>query len=395
MRTLWAHQRSCALVLGSLVLALGACAGGPAPGEPDVFPVDTTWYISARARDDKGKATPELADMLEFGLVLSEPYSGDPLEGRIPFRIRATERLSRAEFVATLRRRMSSARGSGGGAPDPSAFAVFYTHGYGTSLEESWQHTSTSRTRARGRAPWIVFAWPSIGSGVAWPAEGDLLVRAYVQDSVSAIASRHAYARALEAVLEGTGSGGLVVVAHSLGTQAAGRAMAFDPALSAALARDPLRAVAFFSPDVDAEYFADSLAPALGPVARRLVLYAASDDRALALSVRIAKAPRAGRFEHEEGPPAPPPGVESVDMTEGVSADGWWRRTFGPRHALRRRSAALFDLIHIVAPGFSAECRATLGTGSLLPNGVWRLSSSPLPGVAAVARCESSARPLG
>ncbi len=334
-----------------------------------------------------------LADTLEFGIAVSARYRGDPLEGRIPFRLLSTHRLTRAEFVTALGERMRSAKSGGEAAPDPTPFAVLYTHGYGTSLIESWQHTSSSRTRARSREPWIVFAWPSIGSGVAWPAEGELLVRAYTQDTLSAIASQHAYARALEAVREATGSGGLVVVAHSLGTHAAGRAMAFDPVLHETLTSDPLRAVAFFSPDVDAGYFADTLVPALRPVTRRLLSYAASDDRALALSVRISQAPRAGRFEREEGPPAPPAGVESIDMTEGLDSDGWLRHLFGPRHALRRRTSALFDLVHVVAPGAAPECRAVLGTASRLPNGVWRLSSAPLPPVAAVHRCWAASRP--
>jgi len=355
--------------------------------------LDTTWYISSRARDE-GRYGPRRSDSLEFGAVIieREPLD-DPLDSRIPFRRVDSLTFSRAEFIASLRARMATTPLGPQGAPDRSPFAVLYTHGYATSLEEAWQHTSTSRTRSRSRGPWVVFAWPSIGSGMAWTRGSDLVAAAYGRDSTAAMASLDAYAIALNTVREATGNGGLMVVTHSLGARVAGSVLTNDLALRESLRIDPLRAIAFFSPDVAAGQFADTLVPALRGLSRRLLLYATSDDRALAIAENYNRGPRAGRFREEAGSPLVRDGLESVDMTDGADADNLLLWAFGPRHALRRRSAALFDLVHIVAQGFAPECRETLGTATRLSTGAWKLTAQPVPEPDAVSRCSAPVTP--
>lgn len=368
-------------MLGTLALSAGCLGGAPAERPaPEAVPLDTLFYISARARDN-GRDAARLAQRLEYGLVVTlRSTVPDPNEERVPFTVVDTVLLTRELFEERLRDRvMQEAPGN--------QFAVFYTHGYGTGLSEAWEHSTSSRTRARGTQPWIVFAWPSIGSGVAWPRDGELLATAYRQDSASAAASRGAYAEALRTLYASIGGERILAVAHSLGGQLVGETLAGDTALRRVLSADPLRAVAFVSPDVEATRFGDVIVPSIHALTHRLLLYASSDDRVLAMSELYHDSERAGRIADARCGPIVRDALETVDMTEGVYADSRLIHALGTRHALRRKSAVLFDLLHVVGTQRDASCRATLGTGEREPSGVWKLTSAPIPGSDAVAQC--------
>jgi esterase/lipase superfamily enzyme len=342
--------------------------------------VDTLFYVSARARE-AGRDVPRLAERLEYGMVFTRrPVLDDPVTDGARIQVLDTLVLSREAFIDAL-------AGCAANPAEPQRFAVMYTHGYGTSLENLWEHAALARVRARGTQPWIVFAWPSIGSGVAWPRAGEVLTAAYRQDSASAAASRGAFATALSTAHAATGGARLMLIAHSLGGQLVGEAFRQDSALRGTLREDPLRAVAFVSPDVALDRFGDSIAPAAQPLTQRLLLYASSDDRVLFFSEWVNDGERAGRITGERPTMPVFDGVESVDMTDGRYANSWLVHTFGTRHALRRKSAALFDLVHIVGAQRPPECRAALGTGERMKDGAWRLTSVPVPPPSAVARC--------
>jgi esterase/lipase superfamily enzyme len=182
-----------------------------------------------------------------------------------------------------------------------------------------------------------------------------------------------------------------MLVAHSLGGQLVGETLARDAALRQRLAAAPLRAVAFVSPDIDVARFGDVLVPTLRSLTERVLLYASSDDRILAMSQLVNDTERAGRIADAPRGPAVRNGLESVDMTDAEYADSPLVHAFGTRHALRRKSGALFDLVHIVGAQMAAQCRATLGTAERLPSGAWRLTDAPVPEVAEVAQCATVA----
>lgn len=366
-----------------LLLALVASAGGCRPilGRSNVpVLVDTLFYISARAREE-GRDVARLADSLEYGMVFTRrPILDDPLTDGARIQVLDTLVLTREGFLMAL-------GGCTVDAADPRRFAVMYTHGYGTSLRNLWEHAALARLRARGTQPWIVFAWPSIGSGVAWPRMGEVLTAAYRQDSSSAAASQGAFATALATAHAATGGSRLMLIAHSLGGQLVGESFKEHAALRALLREDPLRAMAFVSPDIAFERFRDTVAPAVQPLAQRVLLYASSDDRVLFFSALFNDTQRAGRIAGNGVDLPAVPGVESVDMTDGQHANSWLVHTFGTRHALRRKSAALFDLVHIVGAQRAADCRAALGTGERLTSGVWRLTPVPVPPPSAARSC--------
>lgn len=377
-------RRRAPLLLASLLVALAMSASACRPilgrGAAPVL-VDTLFYISARARED-GRDVAKLADSLEYGMVLTRrPILADPITDGARIQLLDTLVLSREGFLLAL-------GGCTVDAADARRFAVMYTHGYGTSLRDLWEHAALARVRARGTQPWIVFAWPSIGSGVAWPRAGEVLTAAYRKDSASAAASHGAFATALATAHAATGGARLMLIAHSLGGQLVGETMREHGGLRDLLLQDPLRAVAFVSPDVALERFGDSIAPAVRPLAQRVLLYASADDRVLFFSEVFNDSERAGRITDERPEMAAFPGIESVDMTDGQHANSWLVHAFGTRHALRRKSAALFDLVHVVGAQRAAECRARLGTGERLASGAWRLTSIPVPAPSAAARCE-------
>lgn len=374
------------LLIGFGALTLGAGCFGTVPTVRPALvplPLDTLFYISARAREN-GRDAARLAQALEYGLVVTlRSTAADPTEERVGFTVVDTVLLSREQFIEQVRARVLQ-------EPEAGAFAVFYTHGYGTGLSEAWEHSASSRTRARGTQPWVVFAWPSIGSGVAWPRNGELLAVAYRQDSASAQASRGAYAEALRSIHESIGGARILAVAHSMGGQLMGETLAGDSTLRALLTAHPLRALAFVSPDVEATRFGDVIVPRLGALAHRLLLYASSDDRVLAMSELYHDSERAGRIADTRCGPIVRDALETVDMTEGIFADSRLIHAFGTRHALRRKSAVLFDLMHVVGTQREGACRAALGTAVLEPTGVWKLTAAPLPSTDAVMGCAPS-----
>lgn len=373
------------LIAAAVAMLASACAGVPprTGPEPRIAPLDTLFYISARARRD-GRDVVKLADSLEYGLVITaRPQESEAFDERVPFDVVDSVLLPRDEFIAQLRARTVT--------PDDTArFAVMYTHGFGTSLRESWQHSATSRRRSRGDQPWVVFAWPSIGSGVAMPTAGDPFYTAYRQDSASAVASRDSYALALTAVHEAVGGSRLLMVAHSLGGQLVGETLSANVALRDRLFADPLRGLAFVSPDIEAGRFGDLIVPGVGPLTRRLVLYASADDRILFMSQLVNDSERAGRIVRPTTGATVRDGLETVDMTDAVYADSPFIHAFGTRHALRRKSGALFDIVHIVGGRVDPSCRITIKTAKQLPSGVWKLTDRSLPPLSALSRCASA-----
>lgn len=378
MHAPWTRARRLVGVLAAAMLAATACARPPKGATAAALTVvDTLWYVSARARV-AGRDSRELADSLEYGIaVFTRPELRDPYTDRVTVTLVDSARLTAGEFSASLRARTR-------GAPSPRDFAVLYVHGFGTSLHEAWNYAAIARARTGSSAPWIAFSWPSNGSGLAAPRLGELFSRAYRDDSAAAASSRPAFARALRAVIGATSAARLVVAPHSLGGQVVGESLAEDDSLRVLLGATRLRAVAFIAPDIESRRFAEYTVPAVQPLARRVLLYTSAHDRVLALSRNISNSQRAGLYE---GSPLVREGLETVDVTEGVSAGGWLQRIFGTHHAIRRASGTLFDLAGVVGTERIAECRDALGTGTRGLDQVWRLTSIAPSLVALDERC--------
>lgn len=370
------------LVMLVMIGLLGACAARTR-GVPPVR--DTLWYVSARARDDAGRARRALTDSLEYGAAIFERAPvRDPFADKLSFTLRDSLRLTRDAFLDAVRARVADQR-------TPDDYAVLYVHGFGTGLHECWTHPTFARARSLSTVPWIAFCWPSHGSGITWPRLGSVFVRAYDNDTAFVTASGPAFQRVLHDVTGALGAEHVLLASHSLGGRLVSEVLAREDTASDTprdTLRDTLRALAFLALDHDASRFADTLLPALRPRARRLVLYTSRRDRALTISRRMHDTPRAGLAEPV---PLVRDGMETVDVTDAFAVDNWFQRIFGNRHSIRRASALLWDLTHVVGAGLEPACRDTVGLGSRDDDGAWRLRPATRPDTTRLARCRALA----
>ena len=329
---------------------------------------DTVWYISARAREG-GRDTRRFADSLAYGLAIHRyRRSADVLDEALDLEVADSVLLTRRAFVNGIR--------SATGREVADDFAILFVHGYGTSQAECVKYAAETRIRTRARVPWVAFCWPSNGAGFERPSRGAILDRAYRSDSAVAVESQPAFAQATEVMLEALPASRLMLVSHSLGAQLLAGALRDSTALHERFAREPVRAIVFAAPDLDRDRFAGSVVTSLHPITERLVLYTSGHDRMLALSRARSGFARAG--ERQAGPllaSASPTTFETIDATEGLSAENRFAQLFGTHHALRRASGILFDMIFVVGARRSPECREALGTGTWNAQAGWALTA--------------------
>ncbi len=361
-----------------LTLVTGsACAKAVSTATLDAAPAlssrvaDTIFFVSARARDG-GRTERRFSDTLEFGLAIhTRRRSADVLTDGLDLALVDSVSLTQLQFIEQLRLAASDDTTSNTEiARNADSIALLYVHGYSTSLHECWRNASESRMRSRSAVPWVAFCWPSNGLGFERPARGAILDRAYREDSAAAAASAPAFLRTAEVLLDAVPPARLLVIAHSMGSQLVGGALADSTSLRARLEAAPVRAIVFAAADMETSHFTNRVVPAMRPLSTRLVAYVSGRDRMLALSRQRSGTSRAGL---RKVTPLVLPGLESIDATEALVAENWFQGIFGTHHAVRRASAELYDLVHIVGANRSPECRAALGTGQLNSDNVWQL----------------------
>ncbi len=350
---------------GVLTLENAAHADGPVV-------TDSIWFVTNRSFENtrwRQNAGPLLFGMRAFDVTLANPdRPSSDANLRATF-IRETQLDESAQLAAIAHHANTH--------PAWRGSVLVYVHGYATSLKEATRQAAQMRRRAGFSGPVVVFAWPSKPSGVTWPAFGRVFSNAYWQDSVSAATSAPGLAHVLTSLTETLGANRVVLAAHSMGNQLVAAALG-DSALRSVLSNAPLRAVAFVSPDLDAQYFREHVVPTAQSLARRTVLYAARDDHMLALSSLIHhRQPRAGRIGADT---AWPDGLDVVDMTEGRVADNGWPSLFNTNHAFPRERTALLDFFDVVVRGAPSVCRFAHGVLELTPQGIWRATDAPIPG---------------
>lgn len=336
---------------------------------------DTTWYVTNRARRD-GRATRVAADSLEFGYVVfrfaetKATSANDRLMGRVRGQRADSVTLTRAEFVRRLRE--SDAR-----AAVRKDGAVFYVHGFATSFGRAMSQSAEIAYRGSFGGPFIAFSWPAHTALATWPTPGAIISRAYRQDSAVAHASEGALREALMVVRSAVRPAALTVVGHSLGAQLVAEALRKKSPEHDALTRAPLRALVFFSADISATWFHDSVGPSVAPLAARRVVYSSASDRMLAISHVVNHTPRVGQTGTARV--LTDAGVEVVDVTRAARSRAPWPAVFDPHHAMRLSGTALYDFFYGVVRGESAACRVYDGLASRDASGVYRMQPAAVP----------------
>lgn len=257
---------------------------------------------------------------------------------------------------------------------DVSDVVVLSVHGYATSHTKAIRDAAEAYLRSGIKARWVAFSWPSSGHGMNLMQPGKaFMTGAYRADSAGAAKSRPAFAKLVLALHETVGGARLVVTTHSLGAQLATETLAGDTAVRAQLARNPLRAIGMFEPDVATKRFREYTVPRLRTISARLALYASRNDGMLRFSRLVNRGDRAGLLDDDD---AGLDGVEIVDVTDAPTAEGWIRSRFGTHHAMKKETSALHDFFDVVVAQRPVNDRIVRGTATLSASGIWKLRSA-------------------
>jgi esterase/lipase superfamily enzyme len=188
--------------------------------------------------------------------------------------------------------------------PGGTRDVLIYVHGFNQTFESAALDAARISDGIRFRGETMVFSWPS---------KANLFDYGY--DRESAMWSRDALDQVLTGLMASPITGRIHVVAHSIGT------MLTMEALRQIYARQPtagerIGAVVFASPDIDLDVFTSSVAR-IGPLAGKITVVTATNDRALAVSGFLAGGiTRVGAAEKAELARL---GLRVID----ASAQGW------------------------------------------------------------------------
>jgi len=149
---------------------------------------------------------------------------------------------------------------------------LIYVHGFNQTFETAVLDAARLADGIRFRGETVAFAWPS---------RAKLFDYGYDRDS--AMWSRDALHAVLDALLASPTTGRVNVVAHSVGSMLTMEALRALHAERGALATERIGALVFAAPDIDMDVFTSSVEH-IGPLARKITVITAANDRALALS---------------------------------------------------------------------------------------------------------------
>jgi esterase/lipase superfamily enzyme len=153
---------------------------------------------------------------------------------------------------------------------------LIYVHGFKQTFETAALDAAHLADGIKFRGQTLVFSWPS---------KAGLFDYAYDRDS--AMWSRDEFERVLNSIVTSPSAGRVHIVAHSMGTMLTLESLRQLYARSGDTASDKIGAVVFASPDIDMDVFSSSVTR-MGPLGRKITVVTATNDRALALSGRLA-----------------------------------------------------------------------------------------------------------
>ena len=153
---------------------------------------------------------------------------------------------------------------------------LLYIHGYKESFETAATSTIDLSEGIKFGGVTGLFTWPSAASTFS-----------YVADRESAMWSRDALEDLLTAIAKTSSGGRIHIVAHSMGTLLTLETLRMLRASGGENAMERIGAVVLAAPDIDIDLFAHGL-ERLGPDAKKITVISSTNDRALAVSSRLA-----------------------------------------------------------------------------------------------------------
>ena len=263
--------------LGSLasVLALGGCANLGATGarfDASSLSVDPTLLVATTRKPvNGGRAKPWFGPERASTMTVARAKLVPPDDSRFSL---AAAGLGdwRLDAVEPVSGEISNLLAQAGGGSD----VLIYVHGFKQTFETAALDAAHLSDAIKFRGRTMLFSWPS---------KAGLFDYAY--DRESAMWSRDDLERVLQSVVTTPGAGRVHIVAHSMGTMLTLESLRQLYARYGDTVADKIGAVVFASPDIDMDVFSSAI-NRIGPLARKITVVTATNDRALALSGRIA-----------------------------------------------------------------------------------------------------------
>jgi esterase/lipase superfamily enzyme len=191
------------------------------------------------------------------------------------------------------------------GMPGAARDVLIYVHGFNQTFESAVLDAARLSDGVRFRGETLAFSWPS---------KAKLLDYGY--DRESAMWSRDALEQVFAGLMASPTTGRIHVVAHSIGTMLTMEALRQIYARQGVAAAERIASVVFASPDIDLDVFTSSV-QRIGPLASKITVVTATNDRALAVSGWMAGGvTRVGAAEKAELKRL---GLHVID----ASAEGW------------------------------------------------------------------------
>lgn len=179
--------------------------------------------------------------------------------------------------------------------------AFVFVHGYNVTFEDAARRTAQIAYDLKFEGAPIFYSWPSQGG-----------LTGYTIDETNVVWTVPHLKEFLVGVAQKSGAESVHVVAHSMGNRAvtsALRELAYEMPDEHPLFKEVL----LTAPDVDADVFRRDLAPAIVKTAKRVTLYASSNDEALVVSKQVHGYPRAGESGDQL---VVIDGVDTIDVSE-------------------------------------------------------------------------------
>lgn len=231
---------------------------------------------------------------------------------------------------------------------------LVFIHGFDVNFEEgAWRMAQLAYDLGFDGPP-ILYSWPSIGR-----------LRDYTVDEATFEWCVPHLKGLLKDIGEKCGAQMVHVVAHSMGNRILANALK-EIALTAPQNELPLvQEVILTAPDIDAGVFRQ-IAGEIQKAAKRVTLYASSNDKALEASKKIHGGPRAG--DSGEGIVVVP-GVDTIDAS-AVDTSFIGHSYYGDNRTV------LSDIFHLLLDGFPPDKRFGLRQKSLLNSVYWAFLGS-------------------
>ena len=221
--------------------------------------------------------------------------------------------------------------------------AFVFVHGFNVTFEDAARRTAQLAYDLKFQGAPIFYSWPSQGG-----------LFQYAVDETNVVWTVPHLRVFLKEIASQSGAQSVHLIAHSMGNRALTSALR---ELSLELQGKPplFHEVVLTAPDIDREIFQRDIAPAIVSTAKRVTLYASSNDEALVLSKQVHGYPRAG--DTGEGLVVIP-GIETIDVS-AVDTSLLGHNYYGDN------ATVISDMIDLVRNSKSANERSWLETAHL------------------------------